>query len=497
MTLSRPLLNTLAMLVIAGLLAALYGALHNHRLQAGLHGPTALDVDGKRVAVASQGRIDILDTRGRLLASHDSTALGIDPLQADVLLLGEQRLLVSYGADLQPALCDLGAGSCRPFLAGTLTGGPVKFARAGEYVLVVDSNRHRVLKVAADGGAATVVIDEHLAFPNGMLALADAWLLCDTNNARVLRFPLHDGEPGARTVVADDFGLAGSGRQRPVAIAPDPAGWWVLVADVRIRDAVMLRLDHRGTPIARVRLPPAGEPATLRALPDGSVLVADAGGFQLLAVNSDGHAAAFGDEAFRGRLLAEHGRLQAAVHGYRLSLSTLAVLLVVAMAIAWQEQRQRGRHVTTTVNAAVTWLPGPRAPALLSSTVILAVLLSLLSLPFALAVLTLGITGVALALLALPWVLAFLLLHLRQRQRQRAADSVAALGVSGGELVLRLGNGEEARYPLHRLPWSRRALHLPDRLVLLRDADGWLYPERQLQRHLWPRLSRRSRMGLG
>lgn len=493
----RTLLNTGAGIVILGLLGAIWAALHFHAQFSSLHGPTAIAVGDGHVVVARMGVIDVLDGEGSLLASHDTEALGISPIQADLALLPGGLLLVANGSDGTPAACDLGSSRCHKFLQGTDTGGPVKFAIDDAGVWVVDSNNHRLLRSGLDGSDVTVVPVGELAFPNGIVMTGDALLLCDTNHSRVLRFPLAAGVPGEPQILIDDFDLAGGLRIRPTSIAPNPAGWWLLVADLNMVDAVLVRHAPDGSSLAEIPLPEAADPAALRAW-QGGALVADTNGFQVLAVAGDGTVNAFGDAGYRALLADTRALHDSGQTGYYASLVALGIFLLAALGVALVEQRLKAGATPTAVQTGgVTWLHGPRVPSLRARIILVSAPLAILSLPLVLLALTLFSPLVALLLLMLPWLAVAFLFQLRARRVQRTPDSIAGLGVTQSTLVVRQGDGSERRYDLRTTPWSGRALHLPDRLLLLRDAEGWLYPEQQIRELLLPRLARRSRLGLG
>lgn len=356
------LLNTLAGVVILGIVAATGYSVWLAVDSRDLFGPTVLATDSQGSILFNIGpALYRLDAQGRLLDRVRLAELGIrDPHLTDLLVTENGTLLVGTGTPPDILACTLRERRCGAWLgAGPRPRSEFKMVWDGihQRLIVVDGGRHRILRYDGTGR----FLDAHtggargLKYPNTpWLGAAGELVVADTNHHRLVALDAATLQRERWELpVANDLGQ--TRRVWPTDLVRSAAGsYWVILDDDLLEhgDVVLFGEDH--APLRRVDLPADWDPIRLRARRN-DVLLAGFGSVELVTVSLDGmDVQPFGDDTVRAELARVRVVRQRNDRWWSLWVwVVIGPLCLLAAGIGWLDfRRRRQAHAQARAPAA-------------------------------------------------------------------------------------------------------------------------------------------------
>lgn len=196
------------------------------------NGPLALASDGRGTLwLGTRDELFRVDAYERLEARWPVARLGLREINS--LATGRNGVLWIYDSALRrPFRCTLERMQCTAFGPATLDlDNNVRMTEnaAGE-LLLADNNRHRVLRLGADGELLNTGAAHRRAYPNQLSIHDNQLLLADTDNNRIITLPADADGTGDIVLTT---------RQRPYRFVRRGKEWWVIEAGVALENGVL------------------------------------------------------------------------------------------------------------------------------------------------------------------------------------------------------------------------------------------------------------------
>lgn len=308
----------------------------------GPFGPRLPAVQGETLWLESHGALHQFDANGRRqqqISLHDlkisDNPTSLQFTQAHVFWVHDESRVHR---------CDLQKRQCLPVeLAELDTRRSYRWVRVSDdesEIVVSDASQHRILVYRRDGITARYNLArteaEGLRFPNQTLQVGNSMWVANTNRHQIMQLP-GPGDVSARqqnTITHRDLR---PGRSFPFAMAQDPRGQlWVLVAGPNMQNADLLIMNPRLQPERVVPLAPKQDPNAI-ALFQQHMLLTDMTNFHVRRLDLYGRVLGpFGDASFQAELDAARNKAQWSLRLPRLLISSIGVLMLIAVWLAWK-----------------------------------------------------------------------------------------------------------------------------------------------------------------
>ena len=302
-------------------------------------GPRLPAVQGQTLWLESHGALHQFDGEGRRLRRIELSTL---KLSSPTSLQFTQDNVFWVHDESRVHRCTLDPLRCTPLdLADLGTRREYRWVRVSDdesEVTVSDASRHRVLVYRRDAATGRYALARTLAtglrFPNQTLPADPGMWVADTNQHRIVHWGAADAIVSAHPIAHP--GLR-PGRKFPFAMARDPQErLWVLVASGNMQRADVLVMTRQLQPERVIALSAQQDPGGI-ALFQQQMLITDMSQFTVYRRDPQGHALpAFGDAAFQTELDAARQQAQWARRLPTLLLAGTAVLVLLALVLAWK-----------------------------------------------------------------------------------------------------------------------------------------------------------------
>ncbi len=307
-------------------------------------GPRLPAVQGATLWLESHGALHQFNAQGQRLQHVDLSALQLSPNPTSLQFTQVQIFWVHDASRVHR--CDLSQKRCTPLDLPELSGRTdyrwVRVSSDESEVVVSDASGHRVLVYQRSAAAGKYLLQRTYAdgmrFPNQSLQTPDGMWVANTNQHQIVR--LRSGPSGTQPA-RSEHPIAHPDlrptRRFPFAMARDPQErLWVLVADGGMRNADLLRMNPQLQPERVIPIAQQQDPNAI-ALFDQHLLLTDMRNFVVHRLDLQGQVLApFGDAPFRAELAAAHQRSQALGRLPTLLISSVCVLMLVALWLAWK-----------------------------------------------------------------------------------------------------------------------------------------------------------------
>ncbi|MBU0480740.1 MAG: hypothetical protein KKG47_06545 [Proteobacteria bacterium] len=277
-------------------------------------GPSRISENRDSLIISAAGKIFHYRKSGGLHSVTTLSDLGITPPVADISLLEDNSVIIGERGSGRIRHCTLGTLTCEDI---SPTG---EFAIKDAFRFLVNE-KARVLYIADTlggrllshglNGRDTRILDTDVSFPNDMFIDDGRLYLCDTFNARVIKYKIDNNAdldrnasplvslesfttPGGlknltqlnpeelKKLIAKqaekmkDPGNSGVMIDRPISLAKDPSGrWWLgLTSETEMFGSEIRIFSGMGDPITKLTDPKGGNPEDFLLL-NGEMLVAD------------------------------------------------------------------------------------------------------------------------------------------------------------------------------------------------------------------------------
>ncbi|PUA97613.1 hypothetical protein C8C99_2471 [Acidovorax sp. 107] len=329
----------------------------------GPFGPRLPAVQGDTLWLESHGALHQFDANGRRLQQIPLSELKISDGPTSLQFTQAQVFWVHD--DSRVHRCDLQQRQCLPVeLAGLDSRRSYRWVRVSDdesEIIVSDASHHRVLVYRRDAVTARYTLarteTEGLRFPNQTLQVGPSMWVANTNRHEILQ--LHTGPDGkaARQPHTITYPDLRPGRSFPFAMAQDPRGQlWVLVAGPNMQNADLLIMNPQLRPERVIPLAPKQDPNAI-TLFQQHMLLTDMSNFLVRRLDLYGRVLGpFGDASFQAELEAARNQAQWSRRLPTLLMSSIGVLLLVALWLAWKAGELRQLRGTA-------WRADPAATA--------------------------------------------------------------------------------------------------------------------------------------
>lgn len=309
----------------------------------GPFGPRLPAVQGETLWLESHGAFHQFDAAGRRLQQIPLGELKIS--DSPTSLQFTQAHVAWVHDESRVVRCDLPQRQCLPVeLAGLDTRRGYRWVRVSDdesEIVVSDASGHRVLVYRRDPITARYALArteaQGMRFPNQTLQVGDALWVANTNRHQIVQ--LRTGPDGK--TVGQQHPIAHPdlrpGRAFPFAMAQDPRGQlWVLVASVDMQNADLLMMSPQLQPERVIPLAAKQDPNAI-ALFQQHMLITDMSNFLVRRLDLHGRVLApFGDADFQAELATARNQATWSRRMPTLLLGSVAVLMLVALWLAWK-----------------------------------------------------------------------------------------------------------------------------------------------------------------
>lgn len=309
----------------------------------GPFGPRLPAVQGETLWLESHGAFHQFDAAGRRLQQIPLGELKIS--DSPTSLQFTQAHVAWVHDESRVVRCDLQQRQCLPVeLAGLDTRRGYRWVRVSDdesEIVVSDASGHRVLVYRRDPITARYALArteaQGMRFPNQTLQVGDALWVANTNRHQIVQ--LRTGPDGK--TVGQQHAIAHPdlrpGRAFPFAMAQDPRGQlWVLVANVDMQNADLLMMSPQLQPERVIPLAAKQDPNAI-ALFQQHMLITDMSNFLVRRLDLHGRVLApFGDADFQAELATARNQATWSRRMPTLLLGSVAVLMLVALWLAWK-----------------------------------------------------------------------------------------------------------------------------------------------------------------
>lgn len=309
----------------------------------GPFGPRLPAVQGETLWLESHGAFHQFDAAGRRLQQIPLGELKIS--DSPTSLQFTQAHVAWVHDESRVVRCDLQQRQCQPVeLAGLDTRRGYRWVRVSDdesEIVVSDASGHRVLVYRRDPITARYALArteaQGMRFPNQTLQVGDAMWVANTNRHQIVQ--LRTGPDGK--TVGQQHPIAHPdlrpGRAFPFAMAQDPRGQlWVLVASVDMQNADLLMMSPQLQPERVIPLAAKQDPNAI-ALFQQHMLITDMSNFLVRRLDLHGRVLApFGDADFQAELATARNQATWSRRMPTLLLGSVAVLMLVALWLAWK-----------------------------------------------------------------------------------------------------------------------------------------------------------------
>jgi hypothetical protein len=309
----------------------------------GPFGPRLPAVQGETLWLESHGAFHQFDAAGQRLQQIPLSELKIS--DSPTSLQFTQAHVAWVHDESRVVRCDLQQRQCLPVeLAGLDTRRGYRWVRVSDdesEIVVSDASGHRVLVYRRDPITARYALArteaQGMRFPNQTLQVGDALWVANTNRHQIVQ--LRTGPDGK--TVGQHHAIAHPdlrpGRAFPFAMAQDPRGQlWVLVASGDMQNADLLVMNPQLQPERVIPLAAKQDPNAI-ALFQQHMLLTDMSNFLVRRLDLHGRVLGpFGDATFQAELAAARNQAAWSRRMPTLLLGSVAVLMLVALWLAWK-----------------------------------------------------------------------------------------------------------------------------------------------------------------
>lgn len=309
----------------------------------GPFGPRLPATQGETMWLESHGALHQFDREGKRLRRIALSALQLSSRPTSLQFTQEHVFWVHDQSRVQR--CDLLQTRCTalnlPDLSAREDYRWVRVSDDEAEIVISDASAHRVLVYQRSASDGRYTLQHNLAdgmrFPNQTLQTPEWLWIANTNQHQIVQLR----KPALTPQTRHDHAIAHPDlrptRRYPFAMARDPQErLWVLVGDIGMRDADLLVMGPKHHPERVIPLAPGQDPNGI-VLFDQHMLVTDMTHFVVQRLDLQGKVLApFGDAAFQAELADAHQQAQWARRLPNLLLTSIGVLLVVALWLAWK-----------------------------------------------------------------------------------------------------------------------------------------------------------------
>lgn len=346
----------------------------------GPFGPRLPAVQGQTLWLQSHGDLHQFNAQGQRLQHFPLSDLKLSSSPSSLQFTQANVLWVHDESRVHR--CDLKQRQCLPVeLADLDSRRSNRWVRVSDdesEITVSDTSRHRVLVYRRDAVTGHYALarteSEGMRFPNQTLQTGDRMWVANTNRHQIVRLRTGQGDAAVRQEHSIANPDLRPGRSFPFAMAQDPRGQlWVLVARPDMQQADLLIMNERLQPDRVIPLAPKQDPNAI-ALFDQHMLLPDMTQFLVRKLDLNGRVLSpFGDAAFQAELDTARSQAQWTRRLPALLMSATAVLMLIAVFLAWKagELRQlrgtawRPDPAKATLDAGG---PGPTDPMVIAQT---------------------------------------------------------------------------------------------------------------------------------
>lgn len=309
----------------------------------GPFGPRLPAIQGQTVWLESHGALHQFDREGKRLRHIALSALNLSSSPTSLQFTQEHVFWVHDQSRVHR--CDLSQARCTaldlPDLSAREDYRWVRVSDDESEIVVSDASAHRVLvyQRGASDGRYTLrhTLADGMRFPNQTLQTREWLWIANTNQHQIVQL----GNPALPPQIRHEHAIAHPDlrptRRYPFAMAYDPQErLWVLVGDFGMRNADLLVMGQTHLPERVIPLAPGQDPNGI-VLFDQHMLVTDMTNFVVHRLDLQGKVLApFGDASFKAELADAHQQAQWTRRLPTLLLSSIGVLLVVGLWLAWK-----------------------------------------------------------------------------------------------------------------------------------------------------------------
>ncbi len=380
----RPILIAALALLASCVIVAIWAAERAQSARNRNPGAVVVDTRGRIWVLAGPSCI-LLDAEGRQLQEWSAAELGIEPPFAGIAGLPDGGVAIGSYATGRVRFVDAdGArGDEIAVRRGRRLDGSFQlwYDAATERLIVTDTPNHRVAVFDHRGVLQAESRPGDFRFPNG--ATIDGRgriVVADTNHHRIAVLD-------SSLQLMDSLGVEGSQRFRfPVFVSSDDEGGGLLstVHSPQLTRAVLVRFDASGRRVQETALPGGCRPGLFARL-DGSVLLPDRDGFQLLRLkDGDSRWSPFGHAPFTTRLERDR-REWTSFRRLTWAAGGGLVFVLLALAGAYATGRRREARQPSAIDAWVAprmeTVGAPQLALVAVTALLVALALTLMALP--------------------------------------------------------------------------------------------------------------------
>lgn len=342
--------NFLALVAIFGIMGAIVQAWRAGEAVSVSAGPGALASTDETVYFVAGGTLYVADAGGALQDELSLASLGLSSVVSQLAVV-EGDVLVADGTRGTVHRCDLARRACEQIVRIPMRGrgGAMAVASAPEAdrLYVADTNGHELHAYSLKGKPLyRLEVEGGLKYPNEVIWLGDGRLLVvDTNQHRIVVLA-DDG--GGHTRLLQKMAAKndlGRGNTWPIAAARDSEGnTWVVIADGLLNNGELIRYDAEGRPQRHIELGGDADPVALAPLAD-TVLLADMANYRLHRIGvGDRRVQVFGDAALRDALRSLQARHSHGLWMRYLSIGMVAVFSLLGAFAAYLDSKARREY---------------------------------------------------------------------------------------------------------------------------------------------------------
>ncbi len=341
--------NFLALIAIFGIMGAIVQAWRAGEAVSVSAGPGALASTDETVYFVAGGTLYVADAGGALQNELSLASLGLSSVVSQLAVVAGD-VLVADGTRGTVHRCDLVRRACEQIVRIPMRGrgGAMAVASAPEAdrLYVADTNGHELHAYSLKGKPLyRLEVEGGLKYPNEVIWLGDGRLLVvDTNHHRIVVLA-DDG--GGHTRLLQKMAAKndlGRGNTWPIAAARDSEGnTWVVIADGLLNNGELIRYDAEGRPQRHIELGGDADPVALAPLAD-TVLLADMANYRLHRIGVGRRVQAFGDAALRNALRSLQARHSHGLWMRYLSIGMVAAFSLIGAFAAYLDSRARREY---------------------------------------------------------------------------------------------------------------------------------------------------------